>query len=134
MNIIYAVGKTVTVEEFRAVLQSSTLGQRRPVNDKERLNRMLANANLIVTARDNGKLIGISRSITDFSYCCYLSDLAVDQAYQRQGIGKELIRQTHLAAGNETNLILVSAPAAVEYYPHVGFEKIESAWLLPRQQ
>lgn len=136
-NIEYRVEKSVTAEEFQTVLHTSGLGERRPVSDLERLGRMLSNSNLIVTARDKSKgmkLVGIARSVTDFSYCCYLSDLAVDRAYQRQGIGQKLIERTREAAGEEATLLLVAAPAAAEYYPHVGFEKQERAWTLPRKR
>ncbi|MCA9266404.1 MAG: GNAT family N-acetyltransferase, partial [Planctomycetales bacterium] len=82
-----------------------------------------------ITARDNGRLVGVSRAITDFSYCVYLSDLAVDEAYQRQGIGKALLRQTHEAAGLNTTLILLAAPKAASYYPHIGMESHNSCWI-----
>jgi GNAT superfamily N-acetyltransferase len=93
---------------------------------------MLRQADLIVTARDAGRLVGISRAITDFSYCCYLSDLAVDAAYQRRGIGKRLIAQTHQAAGELTTLILLAAPAAESYYPRIGMQQHPSCWKLSR--
>ena len=96
--IKYSVEKDLGVEEFREVLINSTLGERRPVNEPERLLKMLEHGNLIITARQNGKLIGVSRSLTDFQFCTYLSDLAVDKDYQRKGIGKELIRRTKLEA------------------------------------
>src|SRR6187402_3236986 len=95
--ITYQIEKNITVSEFKTLLEKSTLAERRPVNEPERLAKMLEHGNLIVTARDNGQLVGIARSITDFVYCTYLSDLAVDVAYQKQGIGKELIRLTKLA-------------------------------------
>ena len=120
--ICYQIEPGLAVEEFRNVLIRSTLGERRPVNDPDRLKNMVAHANLIVTARDSGKLVGVSRSLSDFAYCTYLSDLAVDIDYQRQGIGKELIRQTKLAAP-EAKLILLSAPAAVDYYPKIGMQR-----------
>ena len=120
--IEYALEPDLTVEEFSAVLKTSTLAERRPVDDLARLDKMLRQANIIVTARKDGKLIGVSRAITDFAYCCYLSDLAVDEANQKQGIGKELIAQTHKAAGPQAALFLVSAPAAIEYYPKIGME------------
>ncbi|RDB07308.1 GNAT family N-acetyltransferase [Runella aurantiaca] len=120
-SINYQVENQLPVEEFIAVLNRSTLGERRPVEDTERIADMLKNANLLVTARDNGVLIGVSRAITDFAFCTYLSDLAVDEAYQKQGIGKELIRQTKLAAPR-AKLILLSAPKAVEYYPKIGMK------------
>ena len=119
--IIYQVESQLPVEEFISVLNRSTLGERRPVDDTERIAAMLKNANLLVTARANGVLVGVSRAITDFAFCTYLSDLAVDEAYQKQGIGKELIRQTKLAAPR-AKLILLSAPKAVEYYPKIGMK------------
>ncbi|KAB2967387.1 MAG: GNAT family N-acetyltransferase [Thermoanaerobaculia bacterium] len=119
----------LSIEEFRAVLVESTLGERRPVEESARLGRMLAHANLIVTARDEGgRLVGIARSLTDFAYCCYLSDLAVSRELQKQGIGRGLIEETlrHLEPG--AKLILLAAPAAVDYYAKVGFERHPSAW------
>lgn len=117
-------------EEFTDVLNRSTLGQRRPVDNQPRIEKMLRNASLIVTARnEDGLLIGISRAVSDFSYCTYLSDLAVDQSYQGRGIGKRLIHKTHEAAGLETTLILLAAPAAETYYPHIGMDKHNSCWL-----
>src|SRR6266481_2818508 len=107
MSIIYTVEPGLTAEEFQGVLVTSTLAERRPADDLKRLDKMLRNADVIVAARENGKLVGISRAITDFSYCCYLSDLAVDVAYQRQGVGKRLVDETHKAAGWDTSLFLV---------------------------
>ncbi len=127
--IEYKIEKDLSVEEFRTVLIKSTLGERRPIDELERLEGMLANANLIVTARDNGQLVGVSRSITDFVYCTYLSDLAVDEAYQKMGIGTELIRQTKLATPKAT-LILLSAPAAIAYYPKIGMKHHEYCYLI----
>ncbi|MEW4487077.1 GNAT family N-acetyltransferase [Thalassoglobus sp. JC818] len=118
-------------DEFRDLLVRSTLGARRPLSERDRLQGMLDNADIIISARtEDGKLVGIARSITDFSYCTYLSDLAVDAAYQKQGIGKELIRQTRIASGLDVRLILLSAPQAVDYYPHIGFEKHDSCWTI----
>ena len=102
MPILYSLEPDLTADEFRAVLLSSTLAERRPAGDLPRLGKMLREADIVVTARDEGHLVGISRAITDFSYCCYLSDLAVDVQYQRQGIGKQLITETHQAAGAMT--------------------------------
>ncbi len=93
---------------------------------------MLENADIIVTARAEGRLVGISRAITDFCYCTYLSDLAVDLAHQRQGIGKELVRRTHEAAGEQTTLILLAAPMARSYYPRIGMSAHDSCWIIPR--
>lgn len=119
LSITYQIEKELSVAEFISVLKSSTLGERRPIHDTERLAAMLKNADLIVTARDNGLLVGVSRAISDFAFCTYLSDLAVDEKYQKKGIGKELIRQTQLAAPG-AKLILLSAPKAVDYYPKIG--------------
>ena len=127
--IEYKVEKNLSIEEFRRVLISSTLGVRRPVHDDVRLQKMLDHGNLIVTARDNGRLIGVSRSLSDFAFCTYLSDLAVDQEYQKQGIGRELIRQTKLASP-EAKLILLSAPAAISYYPKIGMKQFEYCFYL----
>lgn len=107
---------------------TSTLGERRPVEDRARMETMLANANLVITAWDGELLVGIARSVTDFTYCTYLSDLAVRTSHQRKGIGKELIRLTREAAP-QAGLILLSAPKAVEYYPHIGMKQHPSAWV-----
>jgi ribosomal protein S18 acetylase RimI-like enzyme len=116
------------------VLRRSTLAERRPVDDRERIAGMLENAGLIVTARDeHGLLVGVSRAISDYHYCTYLSDLAVDQAFQRRGIGKELVLRTHAAGGFHTSLILLAAPGAASYYPHIGMQKHESCWIVPRR-
>jgi GNAT superfamily N-acetyltransferase len=123
MPLIYAVEPDLSAHEFHDVLVASTLAERRPADDLTRLDRMLRNADVIVTARnEEHKLVGISRAITDFAFCCYLSDLAVDAAFQKQGIGKRLIEETHKAAGLQTKLFLVSAPAAIEYYPKIGLK------------
>lgn len=132
-TITYAVEPALSADEFVSVLRRSTLAERRPVDDADRIALMLKHANLIVTARDeSGLLVGVSRALTDFSFCCYLSDLAVDVAFQKQGIGKELIRRTQLAAGAGAKLILLAAPAAREYYPHIGMAKHDSCWTLDR--
>ena len=127
--IEYKIENDLSVEEFRQILITSTLAERRPVNEPERLSKMLEHANLIVTARDNGKLIGVSRSLTDFMYCTYLSDLAVDKDYQKKGIGKELIRQTKLKTP-KAKLILLAAPAAIPYYPKIGMTQYEYCYFL----
>lgn len=104
------------------------MGERRPLNESERVESMLKHANLIISAWDNDELIGVARSLTDFSYCCYLADLAVRDDYQKQGIGQVLIQQTQNALHPKAKLILLAAPQAVDYYPHIGFEKHPSAW------
>ena len=133
MPITYALEPDLAAPEFRAVLIACSLGKRRPVDDLPRLQRMLRQADVIATARDGQRLVGISRAVTDFSYCCYLADLAVDEAYQRQGIGKRLIAETHAAAGRATSLILVAAPEAESYYPRIGMQQRPSCWMLPRE-
>jgi GNAT superfamily N-acetyltransferase len=133
-EIVYALEPALGQEEFADVLRRSTLAERRPVGEPERLEAMLRHADLIVTARDSrGLLIGISRAISDYSFCTYLSDLAVDEAYQGRGIGRELIRRTHEAAGLATSLILLAAPKARSYYPHIGMRHHDSCWMIDRQ-
>lgn len=127
--IDYQLEPELSADEFIDVLVRSTLGERRPVDDRERIELMLRNADLIVTARSNGQLVGISRAITDFAYCTYLSDLAVDETCQKQGIGRELIERTHQAAGLKTRLILIAAPKARTYYPHIGMVPHDSCWM-----
>lgn len=133
MEINFSVEPNLQADEFQSILILSTLAERRPTQDLARLDMMLRQADLIVTARLEGRLIGISRAITDFSYCCYLSDLAVDVRYQHRGIGKRLIRETHIAAGMNTALILIAAPAAEGYYPKIGMKHVASCWIIPRQ-
>jgi len=125
----YALEEKITADALIDVLTRYTLGERRPVNDRNRIEKMLAHANILVTVRDQGKLIGVARSLTDYSFCTYLSDLAVDENYQRQGIGRELIRRTKLAAP-QAKLILLSAPKAVNYYPRIGMTKWEQTFTL----
>lgn len=127
--IHYQLEPELSAEEFIDVLVRSTLGERRPIDDRERIESMLRNADVIVTARSNGRLVGVSRAITDFVYCTYLSDLAVDETCQKQGIGRELIERTHRAAGLKTRLILISAPKARSYYPHIGMVPHDSCWM-----
>ncbi len=134
MPIEFFVEPKLSAEEFQSILRASTLAERRPAHDLERLEKMLRHADLVVTARDVGRLVGISRAITDFCYCCYLSDLAVDAQYQRQGIGKQLIEETHRAAGQDTTLVLIAAPAAETYYPRIGMKHLPSCWAIPRKR
>jgi predicted N-acetyltransferase YhbS len=126
--ILYRLGNDLALNQFVDVYRASTLGERRPVDDLERMEAMLRRANLVVTAWDGAVLVGIARSISDFTYCTYLSDLAVRLEYQRQGIGKELIRRTQ-AAGGQASVVLFAAPAALEYYEHIGFSA-GSGWAL----
>ncbi|WP_066369637.1 GNAT family N-acetyltransferase [Neobacillus fumarioli] len=132
MEIKYEFEQNLAATELADVFKKS--GIRRPVEDLERIQRMIDHADIIVTARDNGKLVGIGRAITDYSYCCYLSDLAVDKEYQRSGIGKEIIRLIQEKLGDEAALILIAAPSAVEYYPKIGFDKLDRGFIIGRKR
>ncbi len=127
--IEYKIENDLWSEEFIDVLNRSTLAERRPVNDATRIKDMLKHANLVVTARENGKLIGVGRSLSDFAFCTYMSDLAVDETYQKMGIGKEIIRQTKLASPL-AKLILLAAPKAVNYYPRIGMTRHEHCFYI----
>ena len=128
--IDFRVGNNLDLEQVIELYRASTLGERRPIDDRDRFAAMLKNANLVITAWDGDLLVGISRSLTDFSYITYLADLAVRVSHQKQGIGKELMRQTQIHGGPKTTLLLLAAPAAEKYYPHVGFTHAPNAWLL----
>lgn len=128
--IDYKVNEEISSDQFVELLRRSTLAERRPVDDMDTIRGMLEHADLLVTAWQNEQLVGLARSVTDFSYCCYLSDLAVDVNVQGQGIGRELISQTREQLGPKCKLILLSAPAAVAYYPHIGFRQHVSAWIM----
>ena len=129
MEIIIQRESSLDPNEFKDVLIRSTLGERRPIENMNRIRLMCEQANLIVSARHNGRLIGIARSISDFTFATYLSDLAVDEAYQKQGIGKKLIAFTQ-AEAPEATLILLAAPKAISYYPKIGMEQYEYCFLL----
>ena len=131
--VSYQCEPQLSATEFVSILQRSGLAARRPVDDSQTIAGMLEHASILVTARVGGTLVGVARAISDFSYCTYLSDLAVDEAFQRRGIGRELIERTHAAAGLGTTLILLAAPAAREYYPHIGMERHDSCWMIPRR-
>ncbi len=128
--ITYRNGNDLDVDQVIELYRASTLGERRPVDDRDRMGKMLLNANLVVTAWDGDLMVGIARSVTDFVYCTYLSDLAVRESHQRQGIGRELVERTR-AAGGAATIILLAAPKAVGYYPRIGLEPHPSAWMLP---
>jgi len=134
LNIEYKLNQNITVEEFIEVLKNSTLGERRPIDELETIKGMIENSNLIVTALIDNKIIGIARAVTDFNYCCYLSDLAVDKQYQKNGIGKQLISKVQEQLNDKCKIILLSAPDAKEYYPKIGFIQHNSAWTLPRDK
>lgn len=132
--ITYSHSRSITAKEFIDVLERSTLAERRPVHDEARIENMLKHGNVLVTAWHDDKLVGVSRALSDFAFCCYLSDLAVDEAYQKQGIGKELIRLTHEVSGEFTQLILLAAPKAVNYYPRIGMHKFDHCFVIARKK
>jgi GNAT superfamily N-acetyltransferase len=131
--VTYQLEPDLGAVDFIDVLVRSTLAERRPVDRPDVIAAMLRHADIIVTARDNDQLVGVSRALSDFSYCTYLSDLAVDQAVQGRGIGRELIRRTHETGGIQTMLLLLAAPKARSYYAHIGMARHESCWIIPRQ-
>lgn len=132
MTIDYRVNAELDADALADVFEKS--GILRPTHDRERLQRMIENANLTVTAWDGEALVGVARALTDFSWCCYLSDLAVDKAYQHQGIGRELIRRVQAEAGEESCLLLLSAPTAMEYYPKIGLDPVNNGWMRKRER
>ena len=133
MEIKYKVNEVITTDQFIDLLRRSTLSERRPVDDFNCMDGMVKNSNLMVTAWHGECLVGIARSMTDFHYACYLSDLAVDQDYQNQGIGKQLLKITQNQLASLCKLILISAPAANNYYEHIGFTNNQRCWLLDRE-
>ena len=134
MTIEYKINAPISTEQFIEVLRQSTLGERRPIDDHACMHGMITNSNLIVTAWDGEKLVGIARSLTDFHYACYLSDLAVDGRYQKRGIGKKLQAITQEQLGPQCKLILLAAPAAHSYYEHIGYSNNQRCWVLEREQ
>jgi len=132
MNITYSSSAKISADQAIDLYIRSTLGERRPIHNRQAFENMYQHANLIISAWDGDKLVGISRSLTDFSYVAYLSDLAVDVQYQKQGIGKQLIEKTKLSLAPECMLVLLAAPKAREYYGPLGFEQHPSAWTLKK--
>jgi GNAT superfamily N-acetyltransferase len=125
----FTPGPVLDLDQLIDLYTASTLGERRPVDDRARFRSMIDNANLTITAWDGELLVGISRSVTDWVWLTYLADLAVRVSHQRQGIGKELMRRTQ-AAAPQARLLLLAAPAARQYYGHVGFSNMPHAWWL----
>lgn len=130
-KITYTIGKIPNTEAIINVYNSS--GIIRPTDDKARIKKMYDNSNLVIAAWNESELVGISRAITDYCYSCYLSDLAIKKEFQKEGIGKELINRTRNEIGNNTALILLAAPSAINYYPKVGFSKIENGYMIKRE-
>lgn len=127
--VTYTDEEPIDADQFIDLLERSGLAARRPVGDRACIASMVLNADIMMTAWREDTLIGIARAVTDFTYCCYLSDLAVDRDYQRQGIGRALLDATASRLAPGCNLILLAAPAAADYYPAQGFERHDSAWL-----
>ena len=130
MDIIYKLNANVTTDQFIGLLASSSLGERRPLNDRQCMEGVLRHSNLVVSAWLNNELVGIARSVTDFHYACYLSDLAVDKECQRQGVGRELQRRTQEQLGPKCKLILLAAPLANDYYHPLGYQHNPRCWVL----
>ena len=130
--IIYRNNAKITAAQAIDLYVRSTLGERRPIDKVATFADMLANANLIITAWDQEKLVGIARTLTDFSYVAYLADLAVDEQYQKQGIGKQLIEETKSHLASECMIVLLAAPKANDYYQKIGFEHNPRAWTLKK--
>ncbi len=126
--LTYRTNHPVSRAQFIALLQKTSLGARRPLAEAERIDAMLQNADLLISAWDDDRLVGIARAVTDYAYCCYLSDLAVDEAWQRRGIGQELLATLKQALHPHSKILLHAAPQAVDYYPHIGFTQHPSAW------
>lgn len=133
-EIEYRQGNDLPLTEVVDLYRDSTLGERRPIDDDGIVADMLRHANLVVTAWDGGRIVGIARTLTDFSYVGYLADLAVRASYQHRGIGRELIQRTRDLMGPRSMLVLLAAPQAVGYYPKVGFTRHESAWVLGKSE
>ena len=134
MSIEYKINAPVSTDQFIELLRESTLGERRPVDDRECMEGMVKNSNLTVTAWEGETLVGVARSMTDFHYACYLSDLAVHKRYQKRGIGKALLITTQNRLGPQCKLILVAAPDANSYYEHICFTNNPRCWILDRDQ
>ncbi len=132
MNTIdYKINQALNVADIVRVFDRS--GIQRPTQDSARIEKMFAHANLVISAWDGQQLIGIARALTDHSYCCYLSDLAVDAVYQKRGVGHQLIEKVRAHIGEQVSLILLSAPQAMGYYPKVGFTQLDNAFAIKRK-
>jgi GNAT superfamily N-acetyltransferase len=129
-GIHFKFGNDLDLDQVIGLYQASTLGERRPIDDRQIVSDMVGHANLIVTAWDGELLVGISRTLTDFSYVGYLADLAVRQSHQKMGVGTQMIQKTREAMGPRSMLVLLAAPKAVDFYPKIGFTKHNSAWVL----
>ena len=130
MSIEYKTNTPITTNQFIELLNSSTLGERRPVEDRACIEGMINNSNLVISAWDADKLVGIARSVTDFHYACYLSDLAVTRTHQKTGIGKRLQILTQQQLGKHCRLISIAAPLANAYYEKIGYSNNPRCWVI----
>ena len=130
MNITYLLDRVPSSDQIIDLYNNA--GLNRPTGDKGRIEAMYRHSNFIVSAWDGDQLVGVARSITDFNWSCYLADLAVRSDYQTKGIGKKLIELTKETLGPTCMILLLSVPSALEYYPKIGFEKMNSAFWLKR--
>ena len=129
-SISYVEAPAVSARQLAELFRSS--GIRRPVDDLPRLEKMLEHANLLIGAYVGKRLVGIARALTDFSYCCYLSDLAIAKEYQRHGVGRQLVDRVKRRVGDQSTLLLLSSPDAMEYYPRIGLEPVKNGWMIKR--
>lgn len=135
MTIHYRTDRTLTADELRDVLVRSSLGERRPIDDPDCMKGMVTNGPLLfATAWDGERCVGFARSLTDYVFACYLSDLAVDASCQKMGIGRRLIDETQKLLGPHCKIVLLAAPAAAEYYPRIGFDAHPRCWVLTREK
>jgi ribosomal protein S18 acetylase RimI-like enzyme len=131
-DIIFRTNAPVSTGQVIELFRSS--GINRPVEDEARIAQMLRYGNLTITAWHGGRLVGFARSLTDYCFCCYLSDLAVSGEYQRRGIGKKLIELTKAQVGEQTTLLLLAAPAAKDYYPKTGMDRYVDTFVIKRTE
>ena len=129
MPITYIAQPKITAQDFIDILDKSTLGLRRPLADKEAMQTMFDHGNVYVGAYDGDKLVGLARVMTDFVFTSYLSDLAIDEAYQHRGIGKQLIIEVKKFLPR-AKIILLAAPAAEGYYPKIGMRNHGHCYVL----
>ncbi len=131
-SLSYKVGAIPDTAAIIRLYRSA--GLQRPIQDAARITTMYAHANLVISAWDGPRLVGISRSLTDFAYCCYLADLAVAESHQRRGIGRQLIALTQEQIGEQCMLLLLAAPGAMPYYPKLGFDVVSNGFIRPRKR
>lgn len=139
MPIQYEINENINPELFRQLLMDADMGEQRPVNDLHCIKGMVENSNLIISAWRGDQLVGVARSVTDFHYCCFLSDLVVHKGFQKQGIGKQLQVLTQERLDEHCKLILIAAPATEDYFQHVGYEVVDqknngSCWVIAEKK